>query len=752
MQSVKNPIRKSINNFQLKSKAESDNNESINNGKLYYFNFLGNLDQSKSHKSWLKRGIWSVNGWIHKPSVPKLSRKALNTSTSVVRDSSLVLQKPENLSQLLIDNATRLEWAKCLELFAPNDFYEHIAGESSWKGSLWSKGEKLNIRDQKSDTASPIIKNKTTVKLNKENNLEDINPMSERGSYTSLYQANKKPQQQAKMTLPPHIQLSKERKFGNESDSNRMNTDHTRHSIDRSFRIPQNEWSWEIHHSTSFNKFGIQPEYINYPVSCKNNTLRNKDMCNLHSSMGFSQAIMTPMNQWVHESFVIQPHWNRNSVMHGQWGVAANDWCTNNKQNVSSFENFSHIYGPTIEDRLENTEKLIREMNAKFEDITSNKFSAKQEFNKLVQTLTMTSDRNNYNVETDSNEEQDDEVSSTEEQWRHSFEEKESNNSSFDEETCNLNQQNLKQILHWMSKKQKEAKLNKSQNSQNSKIISQYVKNSSKNLKSNSKIQERTGFSNSRYENTNDDCLDDEIIQYNDDRKSYMVPESKIDLHNYLLNSQKENDSDLGDQLYQNAKNSLARTKILLMSSHQDIEYGDQAQYEDNNQMLNFNSRRVKNILRNKHKRMLERQESRSKHTNQQIKEESVNDSESCKMQASSENDHEEYLNNGQNVGTKNSSRNYWDNTIMRSKSGFDPQRFIHQTTSSGNMVLYDSVMRASSQSPQELLDPNFIEAINAQHLKVYETQDDRNYNNLIEEDEIDILQNQRVAGKFTSN
>jgi hypothetical protein len=54
-------------------------------------------------------------------------------------------------------------------------------------------------------------------------------------------------------------------------------------------------------------------------------------------------------------------------------------------------------------------------MNAKFEDITSNKFSAKQEFNKLVQTLTMTSDRNNYNVESDSNDDND-EASSTEEQ------------------------------------------------------------------------------------------------------------------------------------------------------------------------------------------------------------------------------------------------------------------------------------------------------------------------------------------------
>jgi hypothetical protein len=301
-----------------------------------------------------------------------------------------------------------------------------------------------------------------------------------------------------------------------------------------------------------------------------------------------------------------------------------------------------------------------------------------------------------------------------------------------------------------MAQKQKEVRGSKGQALNSSKLINQYVKHASTTLKSNSKLQEKAGFSNSRYENTNNDCLDDEIIQYNDDRKNYMVPESKIDLHNYLLNSQKENDSDLGDQLYQNAKNSLARTKILLMSSNQDIEYGDQMQYEDSNdQMASLNSRRVKNILRNKHKRMLERQEIKAKHTNNYIQEESVNDSESCKMQASSENDPEEYSSRNQNRDNKNSSRNYGDNSIIRSKSGFDPNRYIHQTTSSGNMVLYDSVMRASSQSPQELLDPNFIEAINQQHLKVYETQDDRNYNNLIEDDEVGIMQNQRMIGKF---
>lgn len=57
------------------------------------------------------------------------------------------------------------------------------------------------------------------------------------------------------------------------------------------------------------------------------------------------------------------------------------------------------------------------------------------------------------------------------------------------------------------------------------------------------------------------------------------------------------------------------------------------------------------------------------------------------------------------------------------SKESYDPSKYIHQTTSSGNLVLYDSVMRASTSSPQETLDPNFISNFNNQHMKVYEEQ-----------------------------
>lgn len=51
MQSVKNPIRKSTNNFQLKNKAESEHNESICNGMQFSLTSVVNLDQDKGHKT-----------------------------------------------------------------------------------------------------------------------------------------------------------------------------------------------------------------------------------------------------------------------------------------------------------------------------------------------------------------------------------------------------------------------------------------------------------------------------------------------------------------------------------------------------------------------------------------------------------------------------------------------------------------------------------------------------------------------------
>lgn len=93
-------------------------------------------------------------------------------------------------------------------------------------------------------------------------------------------------------------------------------------------------------------------------------------------------------------------------------------------------------------------------MNNKFEDITSSKYSAKHEFNKLVQTLTMSTKDHRNQYYTDSNGDEEGEESDNH-----------SNSSSFDEETSNMNQKNLKQILQNISQKQKEISM--SQGAQN---------------------------------------------------------------------------------------------------------------------------------------------------------------------------------------------------------------------------------------------------------------------------------------------
>lgn len=97
-----------------------------------------------------------------------------------------------------------------------------------------------------------------------------------------------------------------------------------------------------------------------------------------------------------------------------------------NCHNLNFTSTSDGFYRPTIEDRLENTEKLIREMNAKFEDITSSKFSAKHEFSKLVHTLTKNQLSNIVHIESDSESNSDGDLSQSDDYC--------SGNSSMDEE------------------------------------------------------------------------------------------------------------------------------------------------------------------------------------------------------------------------------------------------------------------------------------------------------------------------------
>lgn len=101
---------------------------------------------------------------------------------------------------------------------------------------------------------------------------------------------------------------------------------------------------------------------------------------------------------------------------------------------------------------------------------------------------------------------------------------------------------------------------------------------------------------------------------------------------------------------------------------------------------------------------------------------EEFEDSDSWKIQISTEIEHDS--NEECKVfNQRTSSRNQIDAKLAMSKESYGPNKYIHQTTSSGNLVLYDSVMRASTSSPQEMLDPNFITNFNNQHMKVYEEQ-----------------------------
>ena len=68
--------------------------------------------------------------------------------------------------------------------------------------------------------------------------------------------------------------------------------------------------------------------------------------------------------------------------------------------------------------------------------------------------------------------------------------------------------------------------------------------------------------------------------------------------------------------------------------------------------------------------------------------------------------------------------------------------RVFHQTTSSGNLVLYDSVARTSTQSPQEMFDPRLVEKFVSRHKNAYEDNH--------ESDDEDLLQNNHIAGKFS--
>jgi len=239
---------------------------------------------------------------------------------------------------------------------------------------------------------------------------------------------------------------------------------------------------------------------------------------------------MTPMHH-VNESFVIQPHCKMNMV-HSHCGTHNHECCHNHQSvNITSVDDCSHLYGPSIEDRLENTEKLIREMSHKFEDIASTKHSAKNEFNKLVQTLTMNSALQDYQADSDTDSADI------------------SNNSSFDEETLNMNQQNLKNYFSKrMREEQKEEDLKETKQSY-------YDINRSRR----NQHPEKAQFSNSRYDNVDEDEFD-QVYHQKD-------PNYAAQGNNQYY--EEEVDESFSDQLYENAKNTINRRKVLMVTSEE---------------------------------------------------------------------------------------------------------------------------------------------------------------------------------------
>jgi len=378
-------------------------------------------------------------------------------------------------------------------------------------------------------------------------------------------------------------------------------------------------------------------------------------------------------------------------------------------------------------------------MNAKFSDMTSKKNSAKHEFNQLVQTLTLASAKEGFGAETDSNEQSDpSENSEPSDQSEQSndqscaseSQEDQSNDSSFDEETLSLNHKNLQQFF----RDKKHAEKN-NQDHSNSK-------------KYQAAITDKNGFSKSRYQNVDEDGDDEQLEPFYDDKSNgYMVPEGRIDLNSVRESQNQMYSQDTSDKLYQDAKNSLNRTKCLLLASQHDNEFLNEMSYEESskneNEILNLSSKRVKNILRNKQKRQKMKQVSNSNKKKFQQFATQNDDSDSCKILVSTELEQDNTEESKESFKHNITSRNYihsqLDNMNRRSE-----QNFV-QTTSSGNLVLYDS----SCQSPQEMMDPEFIEnKITHQHMKVYDHPQAYELNS---DDDQDTLQNDKIAGKPNS-
>ncbi|CAI2377380.1 unnamed protein product [Moneuplotes crassus] len=644
---------------------------------------------STKHKTCSRRGICSVGldkkgcGHYHH-SKRSTSRNSLNRTSLQYNSTTSAMKKIKDMCQVMVDSCSRLECARCFNMYPPTDFLEHINNEEECTVNDFNPEILSNEKDLAIDSNSPQCNKKKKIK-NKENNLDEINPLSERGSMGSLKKSLRSSIKGIK--LPPHDKALKERSVAHIS-----NLSYHDNSYDEEFYNQK-------------NKQTLNNLHMRDAVS-STNLLGSQNNCNIvHQSMDihsnlFRNSIMTPVNYHGNESFVIQPHCKCN-LLQSQCNLSHHPSCCHHqKQNLTMIE--SQAYGPSIEDRLENTEKLIREMNHKFDGLTSPKQSAKNEFNMLVQTLTMNSALQDYNADSDTDNQED------------------SGQSSFDEETLSMNQRDLRK---YFKKNMKQQKMIEAQDHDG------YPEELRTGRRVNQKYIDKHQFSNSRYENVEEDELDQ---YYTQQQNKYSSSENKVDNEEY--SHEDDIDESSSDHIYKKAKNSIKRSKMIISTEQEDQLLNEMSYSDPENQleMLKLSSKRVESILRNKQKRK-NKPVCKEETLDNLRQNRMADDSDSCKIQMSSEFDHE-YSHGKKMLERKNSRNRLYEAT---SPNEVSDKRNFHQTTSSGNLVLYDSVARMSSQSPQEYIDPNYVQ----RHIPNYKNRDESH-----DFDEDDINSSDNIA------
>lgn len=188
-----NALQMNKNNLRKGSKGDRLDNSVCRNSKFcVYLN--KNTDQLRSSSTFHKtipKGIctkkhkhYRCGAQHYSDFISKNDKKKNLNSSNIKTENDSAQEKIQSMCQIMVDNATRLECAKCLELFIPTEFLEHITSVDGCKGSIYKDNDEKSKAVSSEDTSPMPAKGKK--KVNNENNLDEINPMSERCSYSSI--------------------------------------------------------------------------------------------------------------------------------------------------------------------------------------------------------------------------------------------------------------------------------------------------------------------------------------------------------------------------------------------------------------------------------------------------------------------------------------------------------------------------------------------------------------------------------------